>query len=475
MTAPDVDIVVIGGGPAGAITALRLQRFGFRVRLIEQAKFPRSHIGEAITEGVLRQLKFLGLEHVLEKSGYLGFSTAETWWNEDQFVSSVAPPGTATIDRGAFDQALLAVAAKDGVEVRLGECVHKVIRIARGWRILVDTSAGLESTTTRYVVDASGRRSVFPRRRETTSETTIALYAYWRGSEVSTAPRVRAGRNFWCWGAPISSRGYNVTVFTDPDTLRLVRGDLQTRYFDFLARSEMIPVHKGLVLTSRVLACDATSYLDFASTGHEFIKVGEAAFGIDPLASMGIQKAIQSGIWAAIVANTVLRRPGDDITAQAFYTESLQRSATKHAAWASEIYGLNQRDQEEKFWRTRARKQIAPGSSAIFDPSTPSSADYVILSPAVKVVKTPCIVGNFIEARRAVIPRNSGNGPIAFVGHIEIAKLLDHVEAGCNLGALEKSIASQFGSPMARKLVAWLLREEILQPRVCEQSAEVGG
>jgi flavin-dependent dehydrogenase len=475
MTAPDVDVVVIGGGPAGAITASRLQRFGFRVRLIERARFARSHIGEAITEGVLRQLEFLGLEHVLEKSGYLEFSTTETWWNEDQFLSSPAPPGTATVDRGAFDQALLAAAAKDGVELRLGECVHNVIRIAHGWRILTDTLAGLESTTTRYVVDASGRRSVFPRRRETTSETTIALYAYWRGSEVPTAPRVYAGRNFWCWGAPISSRGYNVTVFTDRDTLRLISGDLRNRYFDFLAGSEMIPVHKGLVLTSKVIACDATSYLDFASAGRGFIKVGEAAFGIDPLASMGIQKAIQSGIWAATVANTGLRRPGDDIIAQAFYTESLQRSATQHAAWASEIYALNRRDQEEKFWRTRRREQTPPASAQAFDPNTVSSADYVILSPAVKVVKTPCIVGDFIETRRAVIPRNSGSGPIAFVGHVEIAELLDHVAAGCNLGALEDSMASQFGSPMARKLVAWLLREEILQPRVCERSAEAGG
>jgi hypothetical protein len=95
--------------------------------------------------------------------------------------------------------------------------------------------------------------------------------------------------------------------------------------------------------------------------------------------------------------------------------------------WASEIYGLNRRDKEEKFWRTRRREKIASAPAHSLDLPAVSSGDYVILYPAVKVVKTPCIVGDFIETRSAVIPSDRSDGPIDFAGHVEVAKLLDHV------------------------------------------------
>ena len=49
MTAPGADVVVVGGGPAGSITALTLASEGARVVLLEAARYPRDKVcGDAL-------------------------------------------------------------------------------------------------------------------------------------------------------------------------------------------------------------------------------------------------------------------------------------------------------------------------------------------------------------------------------------------------------------------------------------------
>lgn len=51
--ATKADICIIGGGPAGSVLAARLAQFGLRVCLVERAEFPRRHLGESLSPGVL--------------------------------------------------------------------------------------------------------------------------------------------------------------------------------------------------------------------------------------------------------------------------------------------------------------------------------------------------------------------------------------------------------------------------------------
>jgi len=58
----DSDVLVIGGGPAGATTSTLIAQNGYRVQLFEREKFPRFHIGESLipeTYWVLKRLNML--------------------------------------------------------------------------------------------------------------------------------------------------------------------------------------------------------------------------------------------------------------------------------------------------------------------------------------------------------------------------------------------------------------------------------
>lgn len=47
-TPSQCDVLVIGGGPAGATVAPLLAAQGYKVVVLEKARFPRFHIGESL-------------------------------------------------------------------------------------------------------------------------------------------------------------------------------------------------------------------------------------------------------------------------------------------------------------------------------------------------------------------------------------------------------------------------------------------
>jgi flavin-dependent dehydrogenase len=56
------DVLIVGGGPAGAMAALVLARAGARVRILERARFPRDKLcGDTLNPGTLALLAKLGI------------------------------------------------------------------------------------------------------------------------------------------------------------------------------------------------------------------------------------------------------------------------------------------------------------------------------------------------------------------------------------------------------------------------------
>ena len=65
------DVVVIGGGPAGATTATLVARQGRRVTLFERDRFPRFHIGESLIPETFWVLERLGMLDAMRSSRFV--------------------------------------------------------------------------------------------------------------------------------------------------------------------------------------------------------------------------------------------------------------------------------------------------------------------------------------------------------------------------------------------------------------------
>jgi len=55
------DVLIVGGGPGGAASAMFLAREGINPLIVEQEQFPRYHIGESLAGGGGQVLRQLGL------------------------------------------------------------------------------------------------------------------------------------------------------------------------------------------------------------------------------------------------------------------------------------------------------------------------------------------------------------------------------------------------------------------------------
>ncbi|MGA8112618.1 MAG: FAD-dependent oxidoreductase, partial [Actinocatenispora sp.] len=187
------DVIVVGAGCAGAPTAMLLARSGYRVLLLDRARFPRdtlsTHYIQQPGVALLRDWKLLDavlatgcppISHVRYRTGDVTFDGSA--WSYDGAGFAVAPR------RYVLDRLLVEAAVAAGVEFR-DDC--------RVTDLLVDDGrvVGVRSVTARgepveerarLVVGADGMRSVVAARAGAVTRIedplmTCVYYTYWPG------------------------------------------------------------------------------------------------------------------------------------------------------------------------------------------------------------------------------------------------------------------------------------------------------
>lgn len=116
---PDiVDVLVVGGGPAGSIAALEAARRGMSVVLVDRSTFPRHKVcGCCLSAAGVDLLRELDLESRLMR--FAASTHTLELWNDGRHAVTPLSPGMA-ISRADLDEHLLAAAADAGACVLTG-------------------------------------------------------------------------------------------------------------------------------------------------------------------------------------------------------------------------------------------------------------------------------------------------------------------------------------------------------------------
>ena len=287
-----VDVIVIGGGPAGCATAIWCAQQNLRVTILEEQSFPRHRPGETLHPGINSLFKQLGIDKSIEAANFLRFTGQwVTWRGETLFQNFGEDEKGAWLGyqapRSHLDSILLDRARELGVTVLL-PC--KAIKpLLKNKRIIgIQTTHG--NIQGQYVVDATGGRhwlgNSLGSELYCVSPRLTAYYAYYKGScpARDEAPALVGSLDGWTWTAKINESLYNWTHLPlHPHPLN----KKQIRYPDEFHNLELYGSVRGSDVTWRLVtnACGAGYFM-----------VGDAAFVLDPLSSHGVIKAILSGI-----------------------------------------------------------------------------------------------------------------------------------------------------------------------------------
>ncbi len=457
------EVCVIGAGPAGSIFATRMAQLGHQVDLIERQRFPRAHLGESLSPGVMPLLRAAGMHETIEAAGFP--SVTGVWVNWARQPTLRQDPGEKglLVDRGEFDRRLLARARAFGVRVHQPARVLKQTHDGAKWHLAVESDGASTQLDADFVADAGGRRGVSRLRHTRTGAATLAVYGYWRGNSLPTMPRIEAGQDGWYWGVPLPDGSYNTLVFVDPHQFRSASGTtILERFLRLLDCSTLMNDCRDAELIAPVRAIDATPYLSGDCVAAHRVQLGDAALAIDPISSSGVQKAIQTALSGAIVANTLLRRPESADAALSFYRAQLGEAFERHHRWAGEHY----RDVAERcarpFWQQRAGQQAAsdaaplPAIDACGFATTPME-----LSSELEFAPTPCLQGDFVSLASALHhPRLAR--PVAFLGGCELAPLLRMLPRGGTPLQIARSWSNHMSLESGLAIAGWLVNHGIL-------------
>jgi geranylgeranyl reductase family protein len=321
--APETDVIVIGGGPAGSTVSTLIAQKGYRVELFERERFPRFHIGESLipqTYWVLKRLNMLPKmkdSHFVKKYS-VQFITAHGKLSEPFYFVDHRPhecSQTWQVSRDEFDHMLLNNAREHGVHVHEGVRVLQVIfESDRAVGVRIVQEDGRESDVrAKVIVDASGQSSMIIDRLKLREWDPVlkkaALWTYWTGAqrdigrdEGATLVIQTQAKQGWFWYIPQHDDIVSVGVVASYDYLFKNRPgkDFETIYFEEVAACPGL--QPRLAKAKRVepfRAAKEYSYRSTKAAGDGWVLVGDAFGFLDPLYSSGVLMALKSGEMAA--------------------------------------------------------------------------------------------------------------------------------------------------------------------------------
>lgn len=373
MVVEQVDVVVIGGGPAGSTAATMLARQGFRVKLFEREQFPRDHIGESLLPASMPILEALGVSEEVANAGFLKKYGATMVWGTDNkpwswrfSETNRRYPHAYQVSRPQFDQLLLENARASGVEVCEATPVSEVIfegDTAAGVRVEFPERQRAE-VRARHIVDASGQAGIIARglslREHDAEFRNLAVYGYWKGATSLPEPDstnifIEAFEHGWMWAIPLHTGVMSVGAVVDSKRGQEgIRASGTEAYY--AAQVQSAPHTRGLLahatLTEGPLVIRDWSYTSTGVAGPGYVLCGDAACFIDPLFSTGVHLALSSGLMAAAYVTTALRNPSLTHDAAEAYTRLYMRQYSQFRDLARLFYSSN-RAVDSIFWDVR--------------------------------------------------------------------------------------------------------------------------
>lgn len=324
------EVIVVGAGPSGAATAIKLAQQGRDVLLLDRTQFPRDKVcGDAVGIGVTRVLYRLGMADKIRQAEARGelyplktMRLVSPRGNtlQVEFIRGDHGEESYVAPRIYFDALIQQHAIDSGAKFQQAEVKEPLLENGRIVGVLARANGEVKEYRSQVVVGADGVTSTIMRHlrpeagQHTDTHRAVALRAYITGLEIYPNEvefylykEISPG---YAWIFPTDDHSANIGLGMRLDIFRRMKTSLKTMLQEFLA----LPAIRDRLRNGHEMHDVATWQLNFGSQEnlqHAFdgaLLVGDAAGFINPLTGGGIHNGIVSAMYAAETIDEALRR-----------------------------------------------------------------------------------------------------------------------------------------------------------------------
>ena len=367
-------VLIIGGGPAGSITASLLAQEGIDVVVCEKEKFPRYHIGESLLPSMLPIFEFIGLREELDNYGFEKKYGARWKMKKDlpeartNFRSNPIYNYSYHVVRSEFDELLLNFSKKKGATVFQETTITEILfedskPVRARWKM---KDGSTDTISFDFLIDASGLSGIMSNRylknrKQQPNLANVAICKYWKnfvyyrdaegvehpGEFVMNAIEDGSG---WVWAIPLHNGTLSTGVVLSQGIYdKLVEQNLTLEQI-YSEKINLTPLIKKLLdnatTDNDIKYWNDYSYFSEHYSGENFRLVGDAAAFLDPLISTGVHIAAMGAISTAATVCAVIKNECPPQSAAAFHDEYIRRLYSRYLLVVLSLYQqINQQEE----------------------------------------------------------------------------------------------------------------------------------
>jgi len=321
----EVDVFIIGAGPAGSIAGAKLVQDGFSVKIVDKASFPRFVIGESLLPRCNELLEKANMLQCVEDAqfefkGGAFFDNARGGYLALDFSKNLGQKwGTSfQVKREQFDKLLIEDATAKGCDIS-----YEVEVIAYDENENIVTVKEANGTKQQYkakkVLDSSGYGRVLPRLLNLEAKSSLAhRRATFARVDCDERPEDETAgyigvsvvdrNNAWIWNIPFSDGTTSVGIVCTEEYFENFGMD-DEEFWEYIIYN--YPVTSQRYAKSK-RTVDVRSLSGYSSAvtnlhGKNYILTGNASEFLDPVFSSGVTLALESGSRAAELVSQELR------------------------------------------------------------------------------------------------------------------------------------------------------------------------
>lgn len=364
----EIDVAIFGAGPAGCSAAIALINGGITsVQLFDMPRpTSRFRIGESAAPNVQHILDQLKLQPQLSDMGHLPCDgNCSAWGASKPTYTDYIFQGHDIgwhLNRKQFDDWLKECTVKCGAKFHNINSLSDLRRQDDGlWDIKVcQPDTVNKNITAGFIIDATGRNASIALRlgsKKVTVDHLVCLAILCSAkpeTPLQSYSMIEAVNNGWWYAAtiPLQERQKTVVCFMTDCEIALDKEFQQSeRFLHKLKQSKLIyPFLNSLNPDIDVMFYPAyTQYID-QICGDGWLAIGDAALGMDPLTSSGINSALSDGLNAA---HAIQRNLNGDPSLLDTFTNKIKQAIPEYLKERRHYYSLENRWFEAPFWKNR--------------------------------------------------------------------------------------------------------------------------